>query len=200
MTAETTRAGSRSALNALAAIPMRSEPALASRAVRELLAYWRSKCRPAQDGGQIIPSRGDVDPSEIRGLLPSILIADVTIDPIRVRYRLAGTRICESFGANITGRWLHDLDVTGGVEFWCERYMEMILSRAPILGRTVGLLNGVECFRSDWALCPLIDSPATDGGAVVQSLEIEDWGRALPRACFEDAAIDWQVRVDDGVL
>jgi hypothetical protein len=158
-------------------------PARPSR-VQQLHDYWQRK-----RGVRPMPARADIDPSEIKPLLPYVIIADVFTDPVRVRYRLAGTAICDAFGCNIAGRWLDELDVNGGVAFWIEQYGRMIASRAPIFGRACGTAAGVELFRADWAIFPL----SRDGMRADQSLEMEDWIKGHPTADYNDSRVVWTV-------
>ena len=57
--------------------------------VRSMLQWWLAK-----SGGDI-PDRDDLDPVDLKPLLPNILISDVEHDPFRIRYRLVGTRARE---------------------------------------------------------------------------------------------------------
>lgn len=152
--------------------------------VQQLHAYWEAK-----RGGRTMPARRDIEPAEIKALLPHLSIADLSAAPLRVRYRLAGTRICESFGFNITGHWLHELDVTSDLSFWMAQYERMMATQAPVFGRTTGTEGSIELFRAGWALFPL----SNDGLRVDQSLEIEDWTKGRPTARFDDSGIDWRV-------
>jgi hypothetical protein len=151
--------------------------------LRQLRDYWESKRR-----GRTAPPRADIDPAEIKPLLPHLLIADLFADPLRVRFRLAGTRVCDAFGFNIAGRWLEELDLTADIGFWLAQYERMIATQAPIYGRTTGTRGPVELFRSNWAMFPL----STHGQRIDQSLEIEDWSQGSPIARFDDEAITWR--------
>ena len=71
--------------------------------VRSMLQWWLAK-----SGGDI-PDRDDLDPADLKPLLPNILISDVEHDPFRIRYRLVGTRAREATGFNIVGRYLDEL-------------------------------------------------------------------------------------------
>ncbi|HEV8391637.1 MAG TPA: PAS domain-containing protein [Dongiaceae bacterium] len=70
--------------------------------LRALFDYWRAK-----RAGRRMPSRSDLDPSELKTLLPSMILVDVLYDvagkPDFV-YRLAGTREVEVRGENPTGK------------------------------------------------------------------------------------------------
>jgi hypothetical protein len=60
--------------------------------------YWQSKA-----AGRAMPSRADIDPVEIPGLLPHIMLVDVLEDG-GYRYRLIGTEIERAHGVKATGR------------------------------------------------------------------------------------------------
>lgn len=58
-----------------------------SNAIRGFDAYWQSKA----SGGNL-PTRADIEPFEIKTLLPDIVLLDVEWEPFRCRVRLRGTR------------------------------------------------------------------------------------------------------------
>lgn len=70
--------------------------------IRSVYDYWLRKC-----GARAMPSRADIDPSEIRALLPQIMLVDV-LGPSRYRYRLVGTKCAFSHGVDMTGRMLDE--------------------------------------------------------------------------------------------
>ena len=162
--------------------PASGPVALASR-VRQLRDYWESKRQR-----RALPARADIDPAEIKLLLPYLIIADLSTAPLRVRFRLAGTKVCEAFGFNVAGRWLEELELSADIGFWLGQYERMIAARSPVYGRTNGTHGPVELFRSDWALFPL----SSDGVRVDQCLEIEDWAKGNPTARFDDNTITWR--------
>jgi len=73
-----------------------------------LYLYWRNKC-----GTRKMPSRSDIDPVEIPKYLSEVFIAEV-YHPLRFRFRLVGSRICDRWREDYTGKWLDELDL--GVE------------------------------------------------------------------------------------
>ena len=160
-----------------------SGPAALAPRVRQLRDYWESKRR-----GRALPARADIEPVEIKSLLPDLIIADLFADPLRVRFRLAGTRVCDAFGFNIVGRWLEELNVTADIPFWVTQYERMMTTQAPVYGRTTGTHGGFELFRGNWAMFPL----SSDGQRVDQCLEIEDWAKGSPTARFDDRTITWR--------
>ena len=64
-----------------------------------LYRYWEGK-----RGDRTMPARRELDPGEIVPLLPHVYMVDVQRDPLRFRYRLIGTAICNFLGRDYTGR------------------------------------------------------------------------------------------------
>lgn len=82
--------------------PLRGDD-LSSARLATLLGYWsgkRERDRP--------PSRGQLDPADLRGLLPNLMLLDVEPAPSRFRFRLVGTRMVEVLGHDPTGQPLED--------------------------------------------------------------------------------------------
>jgi hypothetical protein len=71
--------------------------------VARLHDYWRS----IHPGGAL-PGRQHFDPLAVHDLLPNIWLLDVQREPFRLRYRLAGTKIIERLGREVTGQWLDE--------------------------------------------------------------------------------------------
>lgn len=72
--------------------------------LQEALAYWLGK----RSDGRLLPARADIDPLQLRALLPYLFLVDVTTDPLRFRYRLIGTQIVRWSGGDGTGRYADD--------------------------------------------------------------------------------------------
>jgi hypothetical protein len=68
--------------------------------IRTFDRYWRSKWR-----GHLLPGRNDIDPTEIKEILPHFILVDLEPEPFRVRYRLSGSAISE-IDEEITGVYL----------------------------------------------------------------------------------------------
>ena len=101
-----------------------------SPAIVELHGYWRAKLR-----GRPMPAPADIDPSEIRQLLPSIIIAEYVGAPVRVRYRLVGTQQVYYNGLDFTGLYLDEID--WGIETDFVRLVHETLrtTAAPVVGQ-----------------------------------------------------------------
>jgi hypothetical protein len=92
--------------------------------------YWREKCR-----GRLMPSRADIDPSEIKELLPQIIMTRIEHDPLRVRYSIVGTACALSAGFDYTGRYLDELQFESESDTdWIALYAEIVREKKPIAG------------------------------------------------------------------
>lgn len=94
--------------------------------VEELHRYWRDK---AGDGS--LPARAAIDPIDIRRILPYVVIAEIEAEPLRVRYRLVGTQVVESNGAEFTNRYLDECNFAAE-ELLLECYQRLVATRAPV--------------------------------------------------------------------
>jgi hypothetical protein len=71
--------------------------------LKALHEYWKSK----RQSTNTIPSRSDISPLEVPHLLPHIVLLELTGG--RLRYRLVGTEVCNTYGFDPTGKFLEDV-------------------------------------------------------------------------------------------
>src|SRR5437667_12011235 len=81
-----------------AMIPGSPPSEIVSPLVREMFAYWQRK-----RADLLAPRPRDIEPGEIKRLLPLICIADVMREPFDLRFRLVGTGVVEACGHDFTG-------------------------------------------------------------------------------------------------
>ena len=98
-----------------------------------LYQYW-NEIR----AGRLAPKRFEIEPAQIAALLPDTFIVERR-DPKSVSFRLAGTRICETFGMEFRGVNLLDL-VTEEDRITLERQFSVIARQGAV---------GVFTFRSE---------------------------------------------------
>lgn len=72
--------------------------------LQALYEYWLAKHRSGR-----LPSRDDLDPRDIRDVLPIVFLVDVVREPLRFRFRLVGTEFAAKYGRDFTGEFLDDL-------------------------------------------------------------------------------------------
>jgi hypothetical protein len=72
--------------------------------IREIHAYWLG-LHPAPG---VLPDRRAIDPIAIRAVLPNLFLLDASPPPLRLRYRLVGTKLVQAGGRELTGRLMED--------------------------------------------------------------------------------------------
>lgn len=71
--------------------------------VRRFHSIWTTK-----RGDRVMPSWQDIDPAEMRAILPNIFVISIEQAPFRVFYRLVGTKAV-AFRHELTGRYLDEI-------------------------------------------------------------------------------------------
>jgi hypothetical protein len=94
--------------------------------ILKVLAYWEEK-----KGGRHMPSRDDIDPTELVKFLPYISIIDAVADARRFVYRLVGTMEVEVRGYDPTGKSVGDAFFAASAEAAIANYQRICDSRAP---------------------------------------------------------------------
>ncbi|HZS83706.1 MAG TPA: PAS domain-containing protein [Stellaceae bacterium] len=132
--------------------------------LRSMYEYWRRKC-----AGRAMPSRRDIDPSEIPKLLPHMTITEVIGNGARFRYRLSGTAVTEAFGRSLTGQYVDEVMKGQYRDLILRLYRNVCLARRCVFceSKYTGSKNpGVTTKR---LLMPLSE----DGTTVSQVLAIQ---------------------------
>jgi hypothetical protein len=119
--------------------------------------------------GRPIASRADVDPTEIRAFLPYVVLVDIHDNPLRVFYRLVGTRIAEFYG-EFTGTWMHDRQISDAYRRIADKiYRTLLDTKQPVFGITEMRTRNDALVSYEWGYFPL----SNDGVNVTGGLEIE---------------------------
>lgn len=135
--------------------------------IRKLADYW-AKLR----GDLPFPLRQTIEPADIKPLLPHIVLVEVHLNPLRIRYRLAGTKFVEAFGTETSGRWLHEVyDDQYELNQTLGNFQRLLDSRAPVYGRTENTFLPIGNSQFAWAIFPFSD----DGQTITHALGIEDY-------------------------
>ena len=135
-------------------------------------SYWRSKMRAGR-----LPARADIDPADIKSILPNIILLNVGYDPFRVSVRLRGTRIDE-FRPKGKWKYLHEANTfdRGRKDDYLREMEFVVRHRRPVYAR-------------DWmtsrfgALCDLyagIWPLSSDGQRIDILVVIEDFDSLQP--------------------
>lgn len=142
--------------------------------VHEFFGYWDAK-----RAGRAMPRKSDIDPAEIKPLLPYVLLGEFTTTPLRLRYRVVGTEVVTVYGVDFTGRWLDELDfgdhVQGG---WPAQYRRVHETRRPVFGAARLIATSGMEMAYEFGLFPL----GEEGAAPTHCIDINDYRAALRRA------------------
>ena len=91
-----------------------------------LFDYWHAK-----RAGRLMPSRADIDPAELRGLVLNVMLYDV-VEPGRLyRIRLVGQAIVDFVGANNTGKMAGDGMAPEAARRMIDTLDSVVANRAP---------------------------------------------------------------------
>jgi hypothetical protein len=97
--------------------------------LKTLYAYWVRQC-----GSRPMPCRADINPKDIVSVIPLVFIADIC-RPMRFRFCLVGTAICNRWHEDLTGRWLDELAFDGEREAVLEQYASVARTGIPRIDR-----------------------------------------------------------------
>jgi hypothetical protein len=142
-------------------------PSFRSQRCAALLAYWNR-----QRGDRPFPARAEIDPGELKPLLPHIMMLSAERNPFRVCYRLVGTEIVRFAKFDFTGRYADALVFQDEDEVdWTGFYRTVDRARQPGLGLVYWTVDGTLRRWIEFLICPL----SSDGSVVDRFISIEDY-------------------------
>jgi hypothetical protein len=130
----------------------------------EMYAYWQRK-----RGTRAMPDRADLEPAEIKRLLPGILLVDVRLSAdgaLDFVYRLVGTREVDMRGNDPTGRRVAEAYYGKSAELVTACYRRVVETAQPFLDDDCFHLPGQEWSPSASIYLPL----SSDGARVTMIL------------------------------
>ena len=92
-----------------------------------LLAYWDSR-----RGDRACPARSDIDPIDMKAVLPNVFLIDVLHGPLRFRFRLVGTGVVKRRRRDDTGRMLDDLEHVDMREVMRGQFKQAVVRSRPV--------------------------------------------------------------------
>jgi hypothetical protein len=137
---------------------------LVIREQRELFDYWRACAK-----GNSMPSRSNINPAAIPPLLPGISVLDAGRQPAEIIYRLAGTRLRDIFGKEVTGKSVFDLEFGEKRNYWLAVYRKVIDEKVPMQGAVKGPVADRDHVVLFWMRLPL-----SDDGAIINKILCND--------------------------
>ena len=124
---------------------------------RELFDYWLRSAGPRR-----MPARSDLDPLKVPRLLPHIGLIDVRDGVDAASFRLAGTRLHEIYGQEITGKRAAEVFSGEQADYWHRIHASLVAKGTPLSGIVRAPAKGRDHIVLFWLRLPLSD----DGGRV----------------------------------
>jgi hypothetical protein len=120
----------------------------------QLFDYWLERA-----AGAPMPARRDIRPADIPHLLPNISLIEIHRSPLRLRFRLAGTRVRDIYDREVTGLYLEDIDWGGQAEYWRTAHARVADTGRPAQGVVRSPRASKDHLVHFWLRLPLV----TDG-------------------------------------
>jgi hypothetical protein len=124
---------------------------------RELFDYWLGSA-----GARPMPARSDLDPLKVPRLLPSIGLIDVRDGLDSACFRLAGTRLHDIYGQEITGKRAGEVFSGERADYWRRIHARVLEQGLPLHGVVRGPAKDRDHVVLFWLRLPLSE----DGGRV----------------------------------
>ena len=130
--------------------------------------YWMARC-----GERSMPARSDIDPIDLKSLLPQLILVDVVPDPRRYVYRLVGTREVEVRGADPTGKPVEEAYYGESADDTAYYLDRVVRTRQPALYRGTYQPLRTRIHREDVLFLPLSQDGLTVN--MIMVLGHTDW-------------------------
>jgi hypothetical protein len=124
---------------------------------RDLFDYWLRSA-----GQRRMPRRSDLDPLKVPRLLPHIGLIDVRDGVDQASFRLAGTRLHDIYGQEITGKRADEVFSGDSAGYWRRIHERVVEKGLPLHGVVRGPVKGRDHVVLFWLRLPLSE----DGGRV----------------------------------
>jgi hypothetical protein len=124
---------------------------------RELFDYWLKSA-----DGRRMPARSDLDPLKVPRLLPFIGLIDLRGGLAEASFRLAGTRLHDIYGQEITGKRAYEVFSGDAAPYWHRVHDRLVERGIPLHGVVRGPAQGRDHIVLFWLRLPLSE----DGGRV----------------------------------
>jgi hypothetical protein len=128
---------------------------LVTQGQRELYDYWHLTA-----GSRRMPARSDINPFSVPKLLPCIGLIDLTEGLGEARFRLAGTRLRDVYGEEITGKLIDRVFAGSNAEYWQDVHARVAEEGSPLHGVVRGPVQGRDHIVLFWLRLPLSEDEA----------------------------------------
>ena len=115
--------------------------------------YWRSIA-----GSATLPLREAFEPAEIPGLLPHLILLEVTENPIDFRYRVIGGVVRQHLLGNYTGRLMSEIPHQAAPSTIYDNLAKVVRNQSPLLSDTPYIGPQKDFMKSDELILPLMET------------------------------------------
>ena len=126
------------------------------KSVQAMYDYWMAK-----RASRTMPARADIEPVEIKKLLPMMVLVDVTADARRFVYRLVGTQEVAERGNDPTGKSVAEAFFGGSLDETLSCYEYVTRRQAPFCYRDPYAAPDGQIQNDDIIYLPLSDDGAS---------------------------------------
>ncbi|WP_025898660.1 PAS domain-containing protein [Sneathiella glossodoripedis] len=139
---------------------------LKSTIVDEGLKYWTEKC-----GNRLMPRWADINPAEIKHLLPNLVLIHVEYDPLDFIERITGDVILSHSAQNSMGKRWRTYEGRGpDSKIW--QSMEEVVNTCKINRNSIPYVGPQKYFKGiETVICPISE----DGTTVTRLLTFVDY-------------------------
>lgn len=130
---------------------------LVTQGQRELFDYWLKAA-----GQRAMPARSDLDPLKVPRLLPHLGLIDLRDGVDQGLFRLAGTRLRDIYGQEVTGKRIDEVFSGACAAYWSRIHLRVAENALPAHGVVRGPAEGRDHVVLFWLRLPLSE----DGGRV----------------------------------
>jgi hypothetical protein len=123
---------------------------LVTQGQRELYDYWHQTA-----GKRRLPARSDLDPFSVPKLLPCIGLIEIGAGLSEARFRLAGTKLRDVYGEEVTGKRLDSVFAGASADYWQRVHSRVVERAAPSCGVVRGPSEGRDHILLFWMRLPL---------------------------------------------
>jgi hypothetical protein len=123
---------------------------LVTQGQRELYDYWLQTA-----GSRRMPARSDINPFNVPKLLPCVGLIDLTEGLGEARFRLAGTRLRDVYGEEITGKRIDRVFAGACADYWHDIHARVAEEGSPLHGVVRGPAPGRDHIVLFWLRLPL---------------------------------------------
>ena len=138
----------------------------ASLLLRQGYRYWDGK-----RAGRAMPARSDIDPAEIRSLLPHVVLIDVLGDPLDFRYRLLGSAVEAHLSNRYTGLRMSEIPHQRPPSRLWSNFQAVAVSRRPLVTQ----VPYIDPHKDFLAAQDLITPLSSDGSRVDMLFNLVDF-------------------------